>query len=181
MKGDISLRDRGYGADVVRPKAKKRNPRKSAVNKADKYASLDVRLDGKCVICGATDGKVETIKYTAVDPWTEKEVTRDKVISHGPIVCGHLFSRIAYSTRWDERNLYCLCSYCNIQMENDPAVAEALISYARTVWDEDIDDLHRLYGAAVPVKTSQIEDIADHWKAKYEKHLAWRGLTSTVV
>jgi hypothetical protein len=153
----------------------RKQSRKTVVRNADHWASLDVRLDGKCVICGAMANKVETIKYTAVDPWTEQEIVRDKVISHGPIVCGHLFSRVAYSTRWDERDLYCLCSYCNIRMEDDPAVAAQLLDYARGLWGDDaIEDLHRLYLAAVPLKTFQIADIAEHWRLKYLKHLSWR-------
>jgi predicted restriction endonuclease len=33
MKGDVSMRDRGYGRDVVRPKAKKRAPEDSGLQK----------------------------------------------------------------------------------------------------------------------------------------------------
>lgn len=128
-----------------------RNPRKSAVNAADKWASLDVRLDGKCVL------NDEHCK--------------------GLIVCGHLFSRVAYSTRWDERNLYCLCSYHNIRQEDDPVIARALLQYAESLWDPlIIAELHRLYESARPVKTWEIQEYAEIWEAKYRKHLAWRGV-----
>lgn len=161
-------------------KKPRKTSRKGAVNKADKYASLDIRLDGKCVICGATDGLVETVSYSYTDEWTDEKHTVSKVVSHGPLVCGHLFSRIAYSTRWDERDLYCLCSHCNIAMENDPDVAAALLEYAKGLWGDDaIDELHRQYAAAVPVKTHTILEYAEHWKSKYHKHCAWRGIEAT--
>jgi hypothetical protein len=139
--------------DVKRRKSK--NPRKAAVLRADKYASLDVRLDGKCVLAG----------------W-------DK-INHeckGPLVCGHLFSRVAYSTRWEESNLYCICSWANIRMESDPVVARQLLEYAEALWGEqNIEALHLLYNTAKPMKTYEILELADQWQSKYEKHLAWRG------
>jgi hypothetical protein len=131
----------------MRREPKKRNPRKTAVNMADKYASLDTRLDGKCVLA-------------------------NKHECRGVLVSGHLFSRIAYSTRWDERNLYCLCSWANMTMENDPMVAEQLLDYARALWgDTQIEELHRHYESAYPVKTFEIQEYAAIWKGKYEKHL----------
>ena len=142
-------RDLWGGADVVR--TKKRNPRKTAVNKADKFASLTVRLAGRCVLSyrGGCSGKLE---------------------------CGHLFSRVAYSTRWADMNLYCLCSFHNIRMEDDPVIAEALLSYARELWGEGrIEDLHRIYEAARPVPTYLIQELADMWEMKYNSRMEARG------
>ena len=178
---DTALRRAIYGGpDVVRsdPKRKTKHgaTRKKAVRNADKYASLDVRLDAKCVICEATAGKVETVTYTVHDYSTDTDVQYDKVVSHGNIVCGHLFSRIAYSTRWDQRNLYCLCSHCNMGMENDPVIAEKLLRYAESLWGvEGIEELHQLYALARQVLTYEIQDWAVHWKSKWEKHKAWKG------
>jgi hypothetical protein len=138
---------------TANPKKKiaKKDSRKKWVREADKWASLDVRLDNKCV-------------HQSAD-------------CKGDIVCGHLFSRVAYSTRWDERNLYCLCSYHNIRQEDDPVVAEALLEYARSLWgDAAIEELHRLYVSAYPVKTFEIEEHAAVWKGKYLKHLSWKGM-----
>ena len=151
LERDIK-RATGYG-DISRPKpAKKRNPRKSAVNAADKWASLDVRLDNQCVLA-------------------------DKHTCKGMIVCGHLFSRIAYSTRWNESNLYPICSYSNIAMENDPVVARQLLEYAESLWGEvAIAELYRLYRSAVPVKTFEIQEHAEIWHGKYIKHCEWRGV-----
>ena len=154
MKHDLS---QGYG-DIVRSKPKKNsNPRKTAVNAADKWASLDVRLDKDCVLKAFIPGH----------------------ICKGSVVNGHLFSRVAYSTRWKEENLYPICSWTNIRMEDDPVIAEQLLAYARSLWgDMAIVDLHRLYETAIPVKTWEIEEYAEIWKAKYEKHCAWRGIAT---
>jgi hypothetical protein len=141
------------GNDISRPKkkAKKKDSRKKWVREADKWASLDVRLDGKCV---HQDGKCK-----------------------GDLVCGHLFSRVAYSTRWHEANLYPLCSYHNIRQEDDPVIAEALLDYARSLWgDAAIEELHRLYESAYPVKTFEIQEHAEIWHGKYIKHCAWRSM-----
>lgn len=154
---DYALRKALYGgSDVVYDKPKKRDPRKSAVNRADKYASLDVRLDGKCVLAGFISGHE----------------------CKGDIVCGHLFSRAAYSTRWEEANLYCICSWANIRMEDDPVVARQLLEYAESMWGEkNIDKLHLQYNTARPMKTYEILEWADYWQSKYEKHLRWRETT----
>jgi hypothetical protein len=139
--------------DVIRgdpkKKGKKKDSRKKWVREADKWASLDVRLDGKCVLCGSTKN----------------------------LNCGHLFSRVAYSTRWQEENLYCLCAGCNMKMENDPVVAEQLLQYARFMYgDTVIEKLHRLYESAYPVKTFEIEEYSDIWHGKYIWHCEHRGL-----
>jgi hypothetical protein len=135
----------------------KRNPRKTAVNAADKYASLDVRLDKKCVLDGFIPGHV----------------------CKGDLVCGHLFSRTAYSTRWAEANLYPICSWANIRMEDDPVVARQLLEYAEALWGEDIiAQLHAAYEHAIPMKTYEIQEAAAEWKAKYEKHFEWRKVSA---
>jgi hypothetical protein len=142
----------GYG-DIVRGKTKKkRNPRKAAVNAADKWASLDVRLDRDCVLKAFISGHV----------------------CKGSLVCGHLFSRVAYSTRWDEANLYPICSWANIRMEDDPVVARQLLEYAEALWGIDIiAQLHTAYERAVPMKTHEIQEAATEWKERYEKHSEW--------
>jgi len=56
--------------------------------------SLFVReRDRKCVICGKTEN----------------------------LQCGHLFSRVAFSTRWDLVNCHCNCSGCNLRHEFNSA------------------------------------------------------------
>lgn len=143
--------------DIVKDpkrKANKKDSRKKWVREADRWASLDVRLDGACVLTDFVPGHV----------------------CKGSIVCGHLFSRVAYSTRWHEANLYSICSWTNIRMEDDPVVARQLLSYAECQWGEEaIEELHRLYESAYPVKTFEIQSHAEMWHAKYIKHCEWRG------
>ena len=67
--------------------------RKKLIEKLDKVFSVYIRQrDGRCVICGKTEG----------------------------LTNGHLFSRINYSTRWDELNCHCQCSGCNYSHEFKP-------------------------------------------------------------
>ena len=71
----------------------RKTTRKGWVRKLDKLVGDIVKArDGKCIVCGTT-----------------KQLT-----------CGHLFSRIAYSTRWDLDNCYAQCLSCNFRHESDP-------------------------------------------------------------
>ncbi|MCP4153035.1 MAG: hypothetical protein GY757_35210 [bacterium] len=71
--------------------------RKKLVIKLDKEFSLFIReRDGyKCVVCGHTPPAVV-------------------------MQCGHLFSRVSNSTRWDELNAHAQCSGCNLLHEHNP-------------------------------------------------------------
>lgn len=47
-------------------------------------------------------------------------ITCGKVKGDGDVMtCGHLFSRVAYSTRWSELNASCQCWPCNFSHEFD--------------------------------------------------------------
>lgn len=69
--------------------------RKGLVKKLDKVVSLIIReRDKACVICGSRE----------------------------QLQCGHIFSRVNYSTRWDitkDGNCHCQCAKCNILHEYD--------------------------------------------------------------
>jgi hypothetical protein len=67
--------------------------RKGLVKKLDAAFSEFIReRDKKCVVC-----------KTTID-----------------LTCGHLFTRTAYSTRWDEVNCHCQCLSCNYIHESNP-------------------------------------------------------------
>jgi len=67
--------------------------RKGLVKKLDTAFSIFIRERDKiCVVCGTTE------KGT----------------------CGHLLTRTAYSTRWDELNCHRQCSNCNYSHESNP-------------------------------------------------------------
>lgn len=74
-----------------KPKKPKKN-RKKLVKELDNVFSLFIRArDKRCVVCG----------------------TKNK------LTCGHLFSRVAYSTRWHELNSHAQCRGCNMRHEYD--------------------------------------------------------------
>ena len=91
--------------------------RKGWVRKLDKICGEIVKKrDIACVVCGK---------------WSN-------------LTSGHLFSRVAYSTRWDvEYNLYAQCLACNLRHEYDayPLMKYAVILHGQ----EKIDELHRRY------------------------------------
>lgn len=111
--------------------------RKLLIKKADKAVSDWVRaFSGRCVICGS----VERLQ------------------------CGHLFSRVAYSTRWDERNIYCQCAGCNLRHEHDPY---PLMRYAESVWGrEEIDDLYRKFRSPVKQTEEDLVNIIEEYRKK---------------
>lgn len=70
----------------------KKFTRKQLVKKLDNVFSLFIRnRDKKCIVCGSTES----------------------------LQNGHLFSRVNYSTRWDEVNSNCQCRSCNMRHEYD--------------------------------------------------------------
>jgi len=94
--------------------------RRSAVRATDKAFSDYIRArDGwRCVVCGRT-----------------REITS--------IQCGHFFSRIGYSTRWDENNAVAQCAACNMRHEYDPWPLTMV--YLDRKGQEVIDSLHVIH------------------------------------
>ncbi len=81
--------------------------------------------------------------------------------------CGHLFSRIAYSTRWDKRNLYCQDSGCNLKHEHDPL---PLLRYAEWKWGvAEIDKLHQDYSRPRKWSNSELAALLAERKAELEE------------
>lgn len=109
--------------------------RKRLVNRLDKVFSIYIRnRDGRCVTCG------------------KKEALQ----------CGHLFSRIAYSTRWDEMNAYCQCAGCNIQHERN---FWPLYRYAIQIHGEEkIEQLQRKYKTPVKLSNEVLMALIDKYK-----------------
>lgn len=71
-------------------------PRDKIVKQLDDIVrTKTLARDGyRCVLCGRTDH----------------------------LQCGHLFSRVSYTTRWDARNVFCQCEGCNMRHENNPHI-----------------------------------------------------------
>lgn len=104
--------------------------RKGLVKKLDKVVSEYVRArDKRCVTCNSTER----------------------------LGCGHIFSRIAYSTRWDLENCHAQCWACNYKHEYDP--------YPYMQWAEQklgkdgLEALHIRYNTPRKFKDHDLEDL----------------------
>jgi hypothetical protein len=80
---------------------------------------------------------------------------------------GHLFSRVAYSTRWDEDNCHCQSWANNYRHEFDP--------YPYTQWwirkygQEAYDKLHRKFTSVRIFKTYELLEIIETYKQKLKE------------
>lgn len=109
---------------------KDRTTRKGLIRKLDKIVSEIVRLrDGACFICGTKEN----------------------------LCCGHLFSRVAYSTRWDLNNVFASCYSCNFRNEFDPYPMMNKVIELRGI--EFVDDLHRQYETPVILKDFHLKEM----------------------
>lgn len=122
--------------DITIKKLRKiRASRKSLVRKLDELVSQIVRLrDKKCIVCGTT-----------------KDLT-----------CGHVFSRSAYSTRWDLSNCYAQCWPHNFSHEFDPYPMINVIIALKG--NEFLAELHRIYKTPVILKDFQLEEMVEQFK-----------------
>lgn len=116
------------------------SPRKKLVKELDTAVSIYIRKrDAECVVCGSTQR----------------------------LQNGHLFSRTAYSTRWDiteDGNCHAQCATHNYIHEMD--------SYPFTKWylnnfgEKKYDELHRRYETPVKYKDFQLQEMLDDVKRK---------------
>lgn len=109
--------------------------RKGWVKKLDALVKeIVIKRDGLCVVCG-----------------TRKNLQP-----------GHLFSRVAYSTRWDLTNVYAQCRSCNFRHEFDPY---PLVNYFIEIWGRaKLDTLHRKYVTPRKFKTFELEELYNELK-----------------
>lgn len=92
--------------------------------------------------------------------------------------CGHVFSRVALSTRWDEENAFCQCAGCNMKHEYAPW------PYLRWFIDkfgrEKLDELQRKWHTTKQMKAYDYEEMIELYKKKLkeldEKSLLERGV-----
>jgi 5-methylcytosine-specific restriction endonuclease McrA len=105
--------------------------RKGLVKKLDHVVSqIVIARDKKCVICGSTE----------------------------KLGCGHLFSRVAFSTRWDLDNCYASCWPCNFRHEYDPYPMMEAVKHFK-LFDVNIEALHRKYVTPHKYTTPQLEEL----------------------
>jgi len=107
--------------------------RKGWVRKLDALVKqIVISRDGKCIVCGTTQN----------------------------LTPGHLFSRVAYSTRWDLDNVYAQCLNCNFRHESDPyPMMEAVKKLAGTYGDAAVEALHRKYVTPHKYTTQQLQEL----------------------
>jgi 5-methylcytosine-specific restriction endonuclease McrA len=112
--------------------------RKGIVRKLDKLVSqIVIARDGKCIVCGTTQN----------------------------LTCGHLFSRVAYSTRWDLDNCYAQCLSCNLRHEYDPyPMTQAVILKLFNGGTTTLDILHYKYVTVHKFKTYELEELYEELK-----------------
>ena len=104
--------------------------RKSLVRLCDKEMSLYVRgRDKMCVICG----------------------TREN------LTCGHLMSRVAYSTRWLLDNCFCQCAGCNLRHEFNPHIFTAW--YVKRFGLAKYEELLRIHSHPVKLTAADLQEI----------------------
>lgn len=125
-------------------KTTKKTERQKLVKRLDDVFSLYIReRDGyRCVVCGA------------------------KRPLH-VIQCGHLFSRISHSTRWDELNAHAQCSGCNRYHE------ECFEPY-RQVWvrlhsQEEYDLLYIKYRKTTKFTNADLRILIQEYRKKIKE------------
>jgi len=128
------------GRDIVR-KPKKRDPRKTAINKADAAFSAYIKArDGQCVTCGSTDN----------------------------LDCSHVFRRGHYSTRWDETNAYAQCRRCHMIHHNQ--TESYLHDYARELHGENyFNGLRVAWNKVTKWSTEEILAMAKYYTDKLRR------------
>src|SRR5438045_3702306 len=110
-------------------------PRAKLKKKLDTLVSLIVRKrDGKCVMCGS-DQRLQ---------------------------CGHVFSRVHLSTRWDLENCHTQCASCNYKHELDawPYYRWFISKFGQ----KRFDDLYEKHNQIEKLKDFQLEEMLEGFK-----------------
>ena len=78
--------------------------------------------------------------------------------------CGHLFSRIAYSTRWHCRNAFAQCSGCNLRHEHDPG--PLTLYFLRRFGQDAYERLHREYRVPAKYTETMLAEMLDEYRRR---------------
>lgn len=130
--------------------------------------------------------KKRTIKWkeekedTTVSPWKKK---LDQVFSkfirlrdHNICLCcwtdknptnGHLFSRVANATRFDETNCNCQCMWCNMEHENNPEIYKR--KFISKFWQEEYDRIWKLWNTTVKFDVQRYKEKIVYYKNKVKE------------
>lgn len=75
---------------------------------------------------------------------------------------GHLFSRVAFSTRWDTRNCFCQCRNCNFRHEYDPG--PLTMYFLKRFGTAAYEELHRRHRITVKYSDSMLEEMIQQFR-----------------
>lgn len=122
--------------------------RQAAIRYTDKWFSLYIRAKGNniCFTCG----------------------TRDAVMQ-----CGHLFSRVSFATRWNEKNAECQCAGCNMYHEHNPH--RFTIAYIGKYGLDQYELMNILHSKPFKITTKEIILLGDDFKRKYKEIINGRN------
>lgn len=96
-----------------------------------------------------------------------KCITCAKDSNTSVIQCGHLFSRVSHSTRWDEKNAYAQCSGCNLAHEYN-------FEAYRRVWvekngEKEYDKLYAKYSNTTKFSDSDLKFLIKYYRQKVDE------------
>jgi len=126
------------------PKPKRKPTRRGKVKRLDNAFSIYIRNrdNWTCQTCGS----MEKIKMQ----------------------CGHLFSRVAYSTRWDENNAYCQCASCNLRHEYDPG--PLTLRFFRDHSEAEYEALHQKFRTQAKFKDFELDAMIRSFEAQNKEN-----------
>lgn len=78
------------------------------------------------------------------------------------LTCGHLFSRVAYSTRWDLDNCFAQCLSCNLKHEYKPY--NFFKWYINKFGQEKLDELDKKHNTIRKWKDFELEEFYEKLK-----------------
>jgi len=120
----------------------KKTARQRAIKKADDAFSLYIRTrDKRCVLCGK-----------------ETELT-----------AGHLITRSRWSVRYDEDNVFCQCTSCNLKHEYYPEIFTAW--YISRFGEKKYEELVIKSQQPKKYTTQELLELAEYYKEKTRKLL----------
>ena len=132
--------------DLSKPKGSARGARKKSRKKLikmldDVFSKYIRARDGHCICCGTTEN----------------------------LQCGHLLSRVSYSTRWEEMNAHAQCRGCNLKHEYNPHIMT--IAFIKKYGLKEYEKLNSLHLQAVKFKDADIEELIEYFKFKISEEL----------
>jgi 5-methylcytosine-specific restriction endonuclease McrA len=130
---------------VIKLPKRKAVSRKALVKKLDDVFSRYIRKRDHyiCFVCGRVGSEAD-----------------------GVMQCGHLFSRVNYSTRWDELNAVCQCRGCNMRHEHEFEPMRR--AYVDCYGENNYEDLWVRHCLALKLSQADLETLLQKFAAKLE-------------